>query len=187
MERAREQLLARSRLSLEEHGGRVRAAIEIVWSTFRSSALSPMISRSWRNSVTSRRRFIVFAAQPRVRERLGHRELELLALERLLQVLDRAGLDRRHRVIDARVAGEHDHRNVVSLAAKEREELEPGDPRHLVVRDDQVDATLRDPSNAAGTPGAMIGVCPARLSVPSRAEQTAGSSSTQRIVAIEPG
>ena len=82
---------------------------------------------------------LVLPAESGVGERLGDGELELLALERLLEVVDRPRLDRRHRVVNARIAGEHDQGDVIALAHEEGQELDPRQPRHLEVGDDQVD------------------------------------------------
>ena len=88
-------------------------------------------------------------------------------------------------MLDRRVAGEHDQRDVVPLLPKQLEELEAGESRHPVVGDDQVDAA-RSPAPAApaATFRAMIGEWPARSRVSSRIRPIAGSSSTHRIVAI---
>ena len=82
---------------------------------------------------------LVLAAQAHDLERLVDRELELLRPHRLRDVVDRAGLDRRDRVLDAPVSGEHDQRRLVSLLPEQGEELEPGQPRHPIIGDDQVD------------------------------------------------
>lgn len=57
---------------------------------------------------------LVLSAQSYELQRLVHRQLELLRADRLGDMVDRAGLDRRHRVFDARMPGEHDERDVVS-------------------------------------------------------------------------
>jgi hypothetical protein len=85
---------------------------------------------------------VVLAAEPHDLERLGHGELELLRPHGLGDVVHRAGLDRGDGVLDRRVAREHDQGDVVPFLLQQLEELEPRQPGHPVVRDDQVDVSL---------------------------------------------
>ena len=98
---------------------------------------------------------LVLALEPHVLERLVDRQLELLRAHGLRDVVDRPRLDRLHRVLDGRVAGEHDDRHVVPLALEHREELEPRDAGHPVVGDDQVDGiALEQVQRLGDVPGA---------------------------------
>ena len=82
---------------------------------------------------------LILAAKAHELQRSFHRELELLRLHRLRDVVDRPRLDRGDRVLDARVLGEHDERHVVAFALQQRQELEPRQPQHAVVGDDEID------------------------------------------------
>jgi hypothetical protein len=88
-------------------------------------------------------KLVVLGAEPGHLQCLRHRQLELRGLHRLRYVVDRARLDRGDRMLDARVAGEHDQRDVVSLASQHLEELEPGDPRHAIIGDDELHLAAR--------------------------------------------
>src|SRR5258707_10910762 len=108
----------------------------------------------------------VFAPKVHDLEGLRHRELQLLRAHRLRDVVDRPCLDRRDRMLDGRIAGEHDQRNRDAFFAQQLEKLEAREPRHPVVRDDEVDVMLgerpkcfRDRRRSYdGMPGALEGV-----------------------------
>jgi hypothetical protein len=135
---AREQLLARAALALQEHRGprRRRGLHRLEDAPDGGRVADDLPLRAHRAHLAAQR--LVLAPQPHVLERLLHRQLELLRPHGLGDVVDRAGLDGRDRVLDRRVPGEHDHRHVVPLALQHREELEPRDPGHAVVRDHQL-------------------------------------------------
>jgi hypothetical protein len=58
-------------------------------------------------------------------------------------------------MLDAGVSRQHDERNVVPFAREELDELQPRQPRHAIVGDDQVDRTLlEDPERLRDTAGA---------------------------------
>jgi hypothetical protein len=141
---ASEQLLARSRFPLEENrgagrgGGRHGLEQPLDLDALADDrALAPELHHLAAQGV-------VLAAEPHDLECLSHGQLELLRPHWLGDVVHRAGLDRRDGVLDRRVAGEHDQRDVVALLLQQLEELEPRQPGHPIVRDDQVDVPLRE-------------------------------------------
>ena len=83
---------------------------------------------------------LVLAPQAYEFQRLIHGQLELLRTDRLGDVVDGPGFDAGHRMFDAGMSGQHDQRDVISLTREQLDELQPGQPRHSIVGDDQVDA-----------------------------------------------
>ena len=139
---AGEQLLARARLPFQQNGGAGRGGgghglkkATDLEALADDGALVPDL-----HHLAPKR--VVLAAQAHHLERLGDRELELLGTHRLGDVVHRARLDRRDGVLDRGVAGEHDQRDVVALLLEQLEELEPRQPGHPVVRDDEVHVPL---------------------------------------------
>ncbi len=185
VDRPREQLLARAALALQQHRGaggrRHRHRLQDAAQRRALADDLPLVAEL--HHLAAQR--LVLAAQPHELQRLVHRQPQLLGAHRLGDVVDRPGLDRRHRVLDARVAGEHDQRDVVPLALQQRQELQPGEPRHAVVGDDQVHPSAREHLQRLGHAARADRRWPARSSVSWRIRPTAGSSSTWRIVAME--
>jgi hypothetical protein len=72
-------------------------------------------------------------------DRLGHHLPDLLLLERLLDVVEGTGLDRRHGVVDAAEGGDHDDRRLRLPARGLAQHLHAVDARHLEVGDHHVD------------------------------------------------
>ena len=68
---------------------------------------------------------LILTAQAHKLERLLNRQLQLLRPDRLRDVVNGAGLDAGHRVLDAGVARQHDQRNVIALARQELDEFQP--------------------------------------------------------------
>ena len=102
---------------------------------------------------------LVFAPQAHELQRLVHGQLKLLRTDRLGDVVDRSGLDAGHRVFDAGVSREHNQRDVVPLTRQQLDKLQPGQPRHSIVGDDQVDAApLQNEQRFRHAPGAHWGV-----------------------------
>ena len=121
---AREELLAGARFALEQHGrARRRGRRDRLQHAANRRAVAddlPLVAELHHLAAQP----FVLAAQPHDLERLIDRELELLRADRLRDVVDRAGFDRRDRVLDAAVAGQHDQRRLVSLLPQQREEFE---------------------------------------------------------------
>jgi hypothetical protein len=44
-------------------------------------------------------------------------------------------------MLDARMSREHDERDIISFAGQELDELEPREPRHPIIGEDQIDPT----------------------------------------------
>jgi hypothetical protein len=82
---------------------------------------------------------LVLPAEARELERRADGHLELVGPHRLGDVVHRAGLDGRDRVLDGAVPGEHDDRDVAPFLPEVLEELEPGHAGHPVVEDDEVE------------------------------------------------
>ena len=127
--RAREQLLAGARLALEQHGRARRRGRRdgLQHATDRRAVADdlPLVPELHHLAAQP----LVLAAQAHDLERLIDRELELLRPDGLRDVVDRAGLDRRDRVLDAAVAGQHDQRRLVPLLpAAARETRGPSAP-----------------------------------------------------------
>ncbi len=142
MDRASEQLLASSRFALKKHRSARRRChahrLQRV-PNGRRVADDPSLVAELHHFAAKR---VVLAPQPDEFKRLIDRQLKLLRTHRLGDVVDRPRLDRRHRMLDARIAGEHDQRNVHSVATQKLEKLQAGESRHSVVRYDEVDAAL---------------------------------------------
>ena len=84
---------------------------------------------------------LVLAPQPHKLERLIDGQFQLLWTNRFGDVVDRAGFNRRDRVLDAGVSRQHDERDVVAFPRQQLDELEPRQPRHPIIGDDQIDTT----------------------------------------------
>ena len=88
----------------------------------------------------------VLRAQPLVLERAPHDDQQLVDLERLLQVVERAELHRLDGALDRRVRRHHQDLRPFASRASSRDELadqiEAGRVRHQVVDDQHVDAAL---------------------------------------------
>ena len=142
--RAREQLLARSGFSFEQDGGasRRRRRDGLQEATDLDALTDDRALVAELHDFAPQR--IVLAAQAHDLECLRNGQLELFRADGLGDVIHRAGLDRRHRLLDRGVTGEHDQRDIVAFLLQELEELEPRQPGHAKVRDDQVDVSLRE-------------------------------------------
>jgi hypothetical protein len=87
---------------------------------------------------------VVLSAQPHDFERLIDRKLELFGANRLRDVVDGAGFDCRDSVLDAAVPGQHDQRRLISLLSEQGKKLEPREPRHPIIGDDEVHRSMRE-------------------------------------------
>ena len=87
---------------------------------------------------------VVLLPQARNLKRLRHCVLELFGPHRFCYVVRGTGLDCLDGVLDGRIAGDHDQGNVVRFLPQVSEELQPRHPRHLEVRDDQLNFAMRE-------------------------------------------
>ena len=80
------------------------------------------------------------ASDPSLLERLAHDDFDLVEVERLLDVVARAFVERVDRRLFGAVGGHQDHRGPRTMDAAMFEQLEPRHPLHRDVADDQVEA-----------------------------------------------
>jgi hypothetical protein len=142
--RAGEQLLAGAGLALEEHGGargghgrdhlhRAAERLAVPYEQPPAPDLHDLAAEG-----------LVLPPQPDHLQRLPHRDLQRLGLDRLREIVDRPRLDAHDGVLDTRVAGHDDDGDPVAFLLELREQVEPGKAGHAVVGDDEVDGTARD-------------------------------------------
>ena len=144
VDRPGEQLLAGARLALDQHGRagdgdsahdlhRPAKRLAVAHQSAPSPDLDDLAAKG-----------LVFPPQPDHLQRLADRHIERLRLDRLGEVVDRSRFDGDHGVLDTRVAGHDDDRNLVAFAVQLGEEVEPGEAGHAVVGDDEVDGRPGD-------------------------------------------
>ena len=139
VQRAGEQLLARTRLALQQHrrARRRRHGNRLHQPPHHLAVADDLPLVPELHHLAAQR--IVLATEAHQLQRLLHRQLQLLRTHWLRDVVHCAGLDACHRMLDRRVTGQHDQRHVVSFATQQRQELQAGQTRHPVVGNHQVD------------------------------------------------
>ena len=138
VQRARDELLAGAALAGDEHRGRrVGDALEHRVERRGSLGLSPMIPKRAvpRASARPASRVASAPARSRVRSALRDDGAHLALVERLGQVVERAGLQRLDRVVDGAVRGDHHDRQLGIVAQRCAQELHAVDLGHAQIGD----------------------------------------------------
>ena len=139
MDGARGQLLARPRFPLEQHGraGGCGGGDHVQQLPDLRRVADDLALVPEGHHLAAQR--LVLPAESRQLEGRGDGDLELVGAHGLRDVVHGAGLDRRDRVLDRSMPGEHDHGHLGPFLAQVFEELESGHARHPLVEDDEVE------------------------------------------------
>ena len=115
VDRPREQLLTGPRLSFEQHGRTRRRGSGdcLEHATNRVAVADDLALVAELHDLAPQP--LILASEANYFQRLVDRELQLLRAHRLRDVVDRPGLDRRNRMLDAAIPGEHDEGRLMPL------------------------------------------------------------------------
>ena len=133
----------RATTSLPQPAGPLISTREPVGATRSTPARSPLIARAvagqHRLRPGAQPQLGVLARQRRRFQRAAHHQQQPVRLERLLDEVVGALLDRLHRHLDRAVAGDHHHRHLRLLAVERLQQPQPVQPRALQpdIQDDQ--------------------------------------------------
>jgi hypothetical protein len=137
-----EQLLAGAALALDEDGRRAVGHLVDQGHEPTESGARPDDIASAQQVVQSLLESAVLGDEGPVLERLPDHPDELAAREGLGQEVAGAVLHGPHRFLDGAEGREHDHVHLRGHCPDLAQELEPGQPRHLEVGEDEVDPAL---------------------------------------------